>query len=221
MPSPMPSLKQAMDLAGGLLGNRGPSSSKAVRRRRRVLGLLSLSFVAALGGTLAGFLPGAAPAAAAVLLVIYVSVLLRTAAKPRQGVQTAGGASDTHRENARRAQRQAQTLLRARQSASAAGDSTGRWDAVPTTLPTYVTKPKAAKVPRVVDLTGPVRGSAGEAMVARAQEERRRAYKTAVERQFEQEIAAVEPDTLEEVARLASAPVHEEYRQPYRRAANG
>ena len=57
--------------------------------------------------------------------------------------------------------------------------------------------------------------------MARAQEERRRAHKTPAQRQFEEEFAAVEPDTLEEVAELASAPVQQEYRQPYRRVVNG
>ncbi len=45
----------------------------------------------------------------------------------------------------------------------------GAWHAVPTTLPTYVTAPRATKVPRVIDLTTP--GSwTGSAMVAQARD---------------------------------------------------
>jgi hypothetical protein len=216
---PMVSVRQAMAMASGLLGSGARSPGGAAKRRRRVLVLLGVAFAAALAGTLAGYLPGVAPAAVAVLLVIYVSVLLRTAAKPGVGGRTAGSDSHAHREEARRAQRQAQALLRARQSA--ARESSGGWDAVPATLPTYVTKPKAAKVPRVVDLTAPARGTAGEAMVAQARQERERVRKNAAQQQFEQEIAAVEPDTMDDVARLASPPEREEYPQPYRRAANG
>jgi hypothetical protein len=214
----LPTPQQALAIVSGLLGRTG-SSGRAVRRRRRVLAVLGAGFAAAVAGTLAGYLPGVAPAAFAGLLVVYVTVLLRTAASPAAESRAAAGDADELRAEARRAQRQAQALLRARQSAS--GDESGRWDAVPTTLPTYVTKPKAAKVPRVVDLTAPARGTAGEAMVARAQQERDRARKSAAQRQFEQEIAAVEPDSLQEVAELVSPPEREEYRQPYRRAANG
>jgi hypothetical protein len=217
--SPLPTPAQAMAIVGALLGRSG-SSGRVVRRRRRVLAVLGAGFAAAVAGTLAGYLPGVAPVAFAGLLVVYLTVLVRTAARPATEGWAATGASDEHREAARRAQRQAQALLRARQSAAASGES-GRWDAVPTTLPTYVTKPKAAKVPRVVDLTAPARGTAGEAMVARAQQERERSRKSLAQRQFEQEIAAVEPDALEEVAELVSPREPEEYRQPYRRAANG
>jgi hypothetical protein len=43
------------------------------------------------------------------------------------------------------------------------------WHAVPTTLPTYVTAPRATRIPRVIDLTTP--GSwTGSAMVAQARD---------------------------------------------------
>ena len=54
----------------------------------------------------------------------------------------------------------------ASQHLRASGDS---WHAVPTTLPTYVTAPRATKIPRVIDLTTP--GSwTGAAMVEQARE---------------------------------------------------
>ena len=48
----------------------------------------------------------------------------------------------------------------------ASGDS---WHAVPTTLPTYVTAPRATRIPRVIDLTTPGSWS-GAAMVEQARE---------------------------------------------------
>jgi hypothetical protein len=45
----------------------------------------------------------------------------------------------------------------------------GAWHAVPTTLPTYVTAPRATRMPRVIDLTTPGSWS-GAAMVAQARE---------------------------------------------------
>ena len=45
----------------------------------------------------------------------------------------------------------------------------GSWSAVPTTLPTYVTAPRATRVPRVIDLTTPGSWS-GAAMVEKARE---------------------------------------------------
>ena len=62
--------------------------------------------------------------------------------------------------------RPAERTAEASQHLRASGDS---WHAVPTTLPTYVTAPRATKIPRVIDLTTP--GSwTGAAMVEQARE---------------------------------------------------
>jgi len=50
-----------------------------------------------------------------------------------------------------------------------AAAGTDAWSAVPTTLPTYVTAPRATRVPRVIDLTTPGAWS-GAAMVEKARE---------------------------------------------------
>jgi hypothetical protein len=54
--------------------------------------------------------------------------------------------------------------------ASGYSDS-GAWNAVPTTLPTYVTAPRATRMPRVIDLTTPGSWN-GAAMVEQARETR-------------------------------------------------
>jgi len=51
--------------------------------------------------------------------------------------------------------------------ATAATGTEGAWHAVPTTLPTYVTAPRATKMPRVIDLTHPGAWT-GAAMVEQA-----------------------------------------------------
>lgn len=209
---------QPLASLGALLGRRSKAGDKTLKRRRRVLIVLAVSLAATLGATLAGYLPGIVPVVVASLSVLYCGVLVR-ASRTVAGPVRVSPSSEARREEARRAQRQAQALLRGRQPV--ANPEPGRWDAVPTTLPTYVTKPKAAKVPRVMDLKGAARGSEGEAMVARAQEEQERARRAAAERQFDREIAVVEPDAMEEVAELASPSEPEEYRPPFPRAANG
>jgi hypothetical protein len=222
MSGALPAPQQVAALLAGAVGGRGRTSSSVIRRRRRVLVLLSTAFAGSLAASVAGFVPGALPTIIAVLLAAYVSVLLRTAAKQAAGTDAAldGRLLDPHREAAQRAQRQAQALLRQRRATSP--DAVNGWDAVPTTLPTYVSKPKASKVPRVVDLTAPSRRWTGEAMVQRAQEERRRANTVRAQEQFDREMAIVEPDAVDDVAELANPlDLRDSYRQPYRRAANG
>ena len=96
------------------------------------------------------------------------------------------------------------------------------WDAVPATLPTYVSKPRASKVPRVVDLTEPSGGWDGRAMLRAAAQERDRARRAA--QQFEREMAAIRPDRdgADAVAELANPVDLQTGQRPYfRRAANG
>lgn len=61
----------------------------------------------------------------------------------------------------------ASPAARAPQEVAATG--TDSWSAVPTTLPTYVTAPRATRVPRVIDLTTPGSWS-GAAMVEQARQ---------------------------------------------------
>jgi len=54
---------------------------------------------------------------------------------------------------------------------AAGWSDSGAWNAVPTTLPTYVTAPRATRMPRVIDLTTPGSWN-GAAMVEQARETR-------------------------------------------------
>jgi len=221
-----PSMPDPLAAVGLVLGTlRGRErGGLAARRRRRVLLVLIAGFVGSLGASLAGVLPGATPALFVVLMVAYLTVLFRQASRgDAPGLATSGQAeADRYRQAAHRAHQQAQGLLV--QSEDAGQEQSRGWDARPTTLPTYVSKPKASKVPRVVDLTAPGRRWTGEAMVQRVQEDRRRteAAQAEAQAQFEREMAVLERDPIEEVSELANPDVRRAApRQVYRRAANG
>ncbi|MHB1213182.1 MAG: hypothetical protein ACYC0W_13145, partial [Candidatus Nanopelagicales bacterium] len=62
-----------------------------------------------------------------------------------------------------------------------AWDDDESWDAVPTTLPTYVTAPRASQVPRGIDRSRPGEWT-GEAMVETAQSMRARGRADALDR---------------------------------------
>lgn len=200
----------------------GGRRSSAAKRRRRVLAVLTVALLGAVGGALAGVVPGVVVVGMVILLVGYLTLLVRQASRSavssdRQ--RTGSAQADRFREETRRAQAQARGLLAPEQSATGATEG---WDAVPATLPTYVSKPKASKVPRIVDLTSPSRAWNGAAMVQRAQQERQRAQAAeAAARQFEREISVVERDPVQEVAELANPEQPTYSRSTYRRAANG
>lgn len=201
---------------------RAGRGSTAAMRRRRVLMVLVGTVVAAGAAALAGVLPVIVPGVVAVLLSGYLLLMVRQASRADLGAQsppTGSAQADRYREATRRAQAQARGLLAPRQQETDA--PAAAWDAVPATLPTYVSKPKASKVPRVVDLTAPTRAWNGQAMVQRAQQERRRAEAAAAQEQFEREMAVLERDPVQEVAELANPDRATYQRQTYRRAANG
>lgn len=193
---------------------RRAGSSPAARRRRLVLAILGAGLLASIAGVAAGMLPAPVPAVFAVLLAAYLAALAGQSRRSRSAA-SAGSGSDAarHREAARLAHLQAQNLMGMGRAAEQPADS--RWDAQPTHVPVYVSKPRASKVPRVMD---PIRSDetwTGQDMVARAQEMKRQAR--LAQEQFEREIAVVEPDPVAEVARMANPDESE----PYRRAANG
>ncbi len=217
----LPTATQAWGLVAARLGRSSTGTAAgAARRRRRVLVLLAVGLAASLGASLAGVLPGATPAIFVGLLVSYLTVLIRQALRAGDSGAAHNPQTDQYREASRRASEQARRLIAEQQADGR--QSTRGWDAVPTTLPTYVSKPKASKVPRVVDLTAPGRQWTGEAMVQRAQEERRKVQIEAAQAQFDREMSVLERDPVTEVAELANPVDHRSnQRSAYRRAANG
>ena len=198
-------------------GEQRPSAAKAARRRRTVLVGVAGIFLASVIAAAAGLLPGAAPAVALALLVAYLTALAGQARSRRGASSVTRSEPDRYREAARRAQQEARSVINGEVSSDVRRED--GWDARPTTLPTYVSKPKASKVPRILRVDGASQEWTGQAMVQRAQEEQRRAREA--QAQFEREMAFVEPDPVVEMERLANPGDPSPARQAYRRAANG
>ena len=177
--------------------------------------------------TLLAGLPGLVPVLLVALLAAYGTLLARSA---RSVSATTAEARSAEAERSRAA-----TEAARRRVSGALGSygqemvrdarPTGAWDALPQTLPTYVSKPKASKLPRVLDLTAPGHSYDGAAMVRQAAEERSRAQREAAQAQFQREMAAIQTDPMDDVAQYANpddgAAEGRGYEErPYRRAAN-
>ena len=93
------------------------------------------------------------------------------------------------------------------------GAETDRWDPRETTLPTYVTKSKASKIPRRIDLTS---GWTGADMVAQAREQQQASPE--LEQQFDREWAVVAPQAEADVESYANGQADDD--GYYRRAVN-
>ncbi len=159
----------------------------AATRRALVLGSLTFVLFCALVLALLGMFPRWAPVLAAAPVIAFVIAAAmtaseRSAARPARPVRPA--------EPVRREDRPA----RAERSAPApkptapdddwetwnAWDDDESWDAVPQTLPTYVTAPRATQVPRGIDRSRPGEWT-GEAMVETAQSMRSREHGAGLE----------------------------------------
>ena len=206
---------------------KSPAAAAASRRRARVLVGLSALLVVSLVLTLLVGLPGVVPVALIGLLAVYGTLLARSTRSVTAGLVDARAAeAEVSRAATLAAQQRASGLLggsghsRVRDARPA-----GAWDAVPQTLPTYVSKPKASKFPRVLDLTAPGHSYDAAAMLQQAAAERSRSQQTAAEAQFQREMAAIQTDPMDAVAEYANPEDggFEGYgydERPYRRAAN-
>jgi hypothetical protein len=165
-------------------------AAAAARRRRMVLAVLGSLLVGWLVLVLLHKVPRISLAIPALLVMGFLVVARRQATLAadlkrrrarRSALSDAARAADARYdpslELARRGGRvvEAAPTRRPHQAPSAApvleapaADGTS-WSAVPTTLPTYVTAPRATRIPRVIDLTTPGSWS-GAAMVAQARE---------------------------------------------------
>lgn len=144
----------------------------AATRRAVVLGVLTLLLLAALVLAVASFVPRWAPLMAALPVVAFVLATAMTASE--RSVRRA----PEQRERPRTAAPAAQAMAPAAAAQDDwetwnAWDDEDSWDAVPTTLPTYVTAPRASQVPRGIDRSRPGEWT-GSAMVETAQAMRRR-----------------------------------------------
>ncbi|MGD9954964.1 MAG: hypothetical protein AB7O74_07760 [Candidatus Nanopelagicales bacterium] len=166
-----------------------PAAQAAARRRRTLFVLLGLLTVTLLLGALR-VIPLVAAAAPLVLVLGFLVVARRQVAhaaemrarrERRTALAEAARAADaryaTGSTAARRggramdpapvSDRRGELVADTAYDAVAATGTDDAWHAVPTTLPTYVTAPRATKMPRVIDLTHPGAWT-GAAMVEQA-----------------------------------------------------
>lgn len=143
----------------------------AATRRAVVLGSLTLILLFSLVLAIVGVLPRWAPIIAALPVVAFVLAASMTSSA-RSGAQAAPRGADGAA---------APRVVPAGAAADVeddwetwnAWDDEDSWEAVPTTLPTYVTAPRASAVPRGIDRARPGEWT-GEAMVETARAMRRR-----------------------------------------------
>lgn len=192
------------------LSMTGSGASPAARRRGKILIGLSGALVVSLLGATVGVLPGSFAVISTLLLAGYVSAMVyymrrqEAAVAYQQTLQESAVVAGTDSAVA--------TNGATVDGVRVVGEGTDTWEPQATTLPTYVSKTKASKIPRRIDLTS---GWTGADMVAQAREQQ---ASPDLEKQFNREWAAVEPDADVEVERYASG--LEEDEQYYRRAVN-
>ena len=192
------------------LKSQGDSLASKVHRRRNILLALVAAVVGSLIGTVVGVLPGSLVVLSTFLLGGYVSAMVIFM---RNRTARSGKQSDRQRETASPSTGRDQNNSGvAVDGVRVVGADADRWDPRETTLPTYVTKPKASKVPRRIDLTT---GWTGADMVAQAREQQ---ASPELEQQFDREWAVVEPQAEDDVARYANGYAEDE--GYYRRAVN-
>ncbi|MDI1289128.1 MAG: hypothetical protein PSX37_04140 [bacterium] len=159
----------------------------ASTRRAIVLGSLTFILLLALVLAVAGMFPRWMPVLAAIPVVAFVLAAALTASE-RSAARPVAVRRTHQAERPARSERSAP--VQAAPPAAAvdddwetwnAWDDDESWDAVPQTLPTYVTAPRASQVPRGIDRSRPGEWT-GEAMVETAQSMRTRERADALDR---------------------------------------
>ncbi len=147
---------------------------QAATRRAVVLGVLTLLLLAVLVLAIVGTVPKWAPILAAIPVLAFVVATAMTASS-----RSAGRPETERREASRRQPLREERPMPVAQEMDDdwetwnAWDDDDAWEAVPTTLPTYVDAPRASAVPRGIDRSHPGEWT-GEAMVETARAMRTR-----------------------------------------------
>ena len=161
----------------------------ATTRRAVVLGSLTFILLVTLVLALLAIVPRWAPALAALPVVAFVLAAAMTASERTSARSTRKNRAEHPTRSRRSAEPRYDDQAASAAPAAAvddwefwnAWDDDESWDAVPTTLPTYVTAPRASAVPRGIDRSRPGEWT-GEAMVETAQSMRTRERSEGLER---------------------------------------
>jgi hypothetical protein len=193
MPGRPSSVRETQVVVTGPRGEQTPTAAAAARRRRAlaVLGLLLSGWlvlavlhtvprwsVAVPLVLVGGFLVVARRQVALAAEIKRRQERRTTLAEAARAAEAHYGAGESRARRGGRVVAPAPVQRHQQQPVAAAGavevavessSASGSWHAVPTTLPTYVTAPRATKIPRVIDLTTPGSWN-GAAMVEQARE---------------------------------------------------
>lgn len=166
---------------------RDRARAQAAKRRSMVLAALTSFTAIALIGTVLGFIPAFVAITAGVLLSAFLVTTMLTASKRDQA--PARGTSITKRayrefhevDEVRESRRDQRPLTRAELQKAELDDFANwdpweeeapGWDAVPQTLPSYITSPRATAIPRNIERNGDWSGEAMLNLVNEAQQVR-------------------------------------------------
>jgi hypothetical protein len=166
---------------------RDRSRAQAARRRSMVLAALTSLTAIALIGTVLGFIPAFVAITAGVLLSAFLITTMLTASKRDQApARTTGRSQRAYREfheveEVRESRRGQRPLTRAELQKAELDEFANwdpweeeapGWDAVPQTLPSYITSPRATAIPRNIERNGDWSGESMLDLVNRAQQDR-------------------------------------------------
>jgi hypothetical protein len=132
-----------------LLASRRRATARATRRRRRVLALLCLALAGAVAGYAAGRLTWPYVAVPVALLVAWLVACRLMVRRERSWTPAVTESPEPHAPSEPPPAEETSSV--APVTADAPRDP-ALWDPVPTTLPTYVTKPPARRSVRTIDL---------------------------------------------------------------------
>lgn len=142
---------------------RRAAAARAARRRRTVLSVILLAVVVVAGLALGGLFSGwyvAVPAALLVAWLVACRLMVKSERRarpvrrpaPRQRVEDDEDARPTKVQPAIDAELSDSSVTLPAVDADLDPDDPSRWDMVPVTLPTYVTKPAAQRTVQTIDL---------------------------------------------------------------------
>ena len=161
--------------------------ARAQAAKRRSMVLAALTSITALGliGTVMGFIPAFIAIAAGILLVAFLATTMLTASKRAQApVRSASSTKRAYREfhevaEVREPRKEQRPRTRAELQKSELDEfatwdpwdeEVSGWDAVPQTLPSYITSPRATAIPRNIERNGDWSGESMLDLVNKAQQ---------------------------------------------------
>lgn len=166
---------------------RDRARAKAAKRRSMVLAVLTSVTALGLIGTVMGFIPAVVAITAGILLGAFLVTTMLTASKRDQApVRTSGSSKLAYREfhqveEVRESRNERRPLTRAELQRAELDEFANwdpweeeapGWDAVPQTLPSYITSPRATAIPRNIERNGDWSGESMIDLVNKAQQDR-------------------------------------------------